>query len=196
MDNPKPKILVVYLSSELENFFVQEIAPIGYEVRAIAFKDWASARDATRWANAIFVQWDGRGQSGQNVLIELQKGASTSASYATIYAVTTSSIRIEILNDRLSRQLNIFRWFDLPKEAEALTNELSLLIPDEFDNFDGDVGKCQLPFVDEVPFESFGGKHFVEFIKSSWENRRIESENVTKIKDEIRRRNITVFHSN
>lgn len=196
MDNPKPKILLVYLSSELENFFVQEIAPFGYEVRAIAFKDWASARDATRWANAIFVQWDGRGQSGQNVLIELQKGASHSASYATIYAVTTSSIRIETLNNRLSQQLNIFRWFDLPKEAESLVSELALLIPDEFDHFDSDVGKCQLPFVNEIPFENFGGKHFVEFIKSAWEKRRIDAENVTKIKDEIRRRNITVFHIN
>jgi hypothetical protein len=193
-NHQKPRILLTYLSSELENFFVHEILPTGCEVRTIPFKDLDSVRESARWANAIFVQWDGKGNSGHKILAEFER--SGIISNATVYAVTTSSIKIEVLNDRISRQLNINRWFDLPKESDTLKTELALLIPDQYDNFSRDLANCDLEFGPELPFENYGGRHFVEHIKEAWEKRRLDFENVTRSKDEIRRRHITVFHSN
>ena len=193
IEQQKPRILLAYISSELENFFVQDIAPSGYEVRAFPFKDLESVRQSIKWAHAIFVQWDGRGQSGQELLMQFQK-LSIKIS-ASIYAVTVSSIRIEGLNDRLSHQLNIARWFDLPKEAEILKTELSQLMPDEYLNYSKEVEKCELSFVNEVSFGNLSAKHFVNEIKLAWDARFAAVEAVTKIKDEVRRRHITIFHS-
>lgn len=193
IEQQKPRILIAYLSSELENFFVQEIAICGYEVLAFPFKNIASIRQSINWANAIFVQWDGRGQLGQGLLLELQKTSEKCS--ANLYAVTASSIRIEGLNERLSRQLGIARWFDLPKEGETLKTELAQLIPDQFDDFSKEIETCELTFVKDFPYADLGSKHLVDEIKSAWDARFAAAEAVTRIKDEVRRRHITIFHS-
>jgi hypothetical protein len=190
----KPKILLAYISSALENTFVKEVEKNGFEVRAFHFRDLNSIRDAARWANAIFIQWDGRGQTAHTLLLGFQTGGPNAVSNATIYALTLSTLKIETLNERMSQQLNIFRWFDLPNQIDALHQELSVLIPDVFDSFHSDVENCGLHFISEVPLKSLGGKHLVETIKSAWEARRFHAEHVTRIKDETRRCHITVFH--
>ena len=189
----KVKVLLGYLSGDLEDVFTNDIAAGNYEVKAFSFKDPGSLLDNAKWADAIFIQWDGRGQFGHDLITRITSGSGSSRTLASVYAVTTSKIKIEILNPKSSRQINIAGWFDLPIENELLLKELSLLIPDEYDHFSSDLINCKLPLMAELPLESLAGKHLLGTIKSAWDERIHRSKSVTRIKDEILRSHVTFF---
>ncbi len=190
----KPKILLGYLSSDLEDFFTRVVAPAGYEVRCISFKEPGAILDTARWAHAIFIQWDGRGQMGHDLIQRMNQSSGSLKPGGTIYGVTTSSIKIEILPPKQSRQANISGWYNVPDDKDLLLTELSLLMPDSFDDFSADVTKANMAMLGTIPLESLAGKHLIGVIKKAWDERAHRAATVTRIKDEILRSHVTFFH--
>jgi hypothetical protein len=192
--NRKPKIMLGYLSADIEDFFVRNVASAGYEVKAIPYKDLGAILDTASWADAIFLQWDGRGQMGHDLSQRFHTGAGAHRVSSGIYAVTTAKIKIETLNPKASRAIGISAWFEVPTQKDDLLKELSLLIPDQFDDFNPELQSCGLTMLSELPLESLSGKHLVGNIKTAWDERLYRATHVTRIKDEILRSHVTFFH--
>ena len=149
--------------------------------------------DNAKWADAIFIQWNGRGQLGHDLISRLTHGSGPSRTLVSVYAVTSSKIKIEILNLKSSKQANIAGWFDLPTQTDLLLKELALLIPDDYDHFAKDLINCGLPLMAELPLESLAGKHLLGTIKNAWDVRLHRSKTVTRLKDEVLRSHVTFF---
>jgi hypothetical protein len=194
LNDEKPKILLGYLSSDLEDFFTRFVVPAGYEVRGFTFKEPAAILDNARWADAIFIQWDGRGQMGSELIDRINRATSGLKANVSIFGITTSKFKIETLPPKLSRLANISGWYELPDDKDQLLLELSLLMPDEYDDFKADISQSDLEFLHELPLESLRGKHLIGLIQKSWDERLHRAKTVTRIKDEILRSHVTFFH--
>lgn len=192
-ESRKVRVLLGYISGDLEDIFTNDVAIANYEVKAISFKDPRALLDNAKWADAIFIQWDGRGQLGHDLISRLTRGSGPSKTLVSVYAVTSSKIKIEILNLKSSKQAKIAGWFDLPTQTDLLLKELALLIPDGYDHFAADLINCGLPLMAELPLESLAGKHLLGTIKSAWDERLQRSKTATRIKDEVLRSHVTFF---
>jgi hypothetical protein len=190
----KSKILVGYASTDIEDFFSRFVVTAGYEVKLIPYKEIGSLLDSAHWADAIFLQWDGRGQIGHDLIQRFFTGVGAHKVSCSIYAVTSNHFKIEILNPKASRAIGISNWFEIPTNKDELLKELSLLIPDQYDEFSTELESCGLPLLRQLPLESLAGKHLIGLIKSAWEDRFHRATNVTKVKDEILRSHVTFFH--
>ncbi len=178
----------------VEHFFTRFVATAGYEVLAIPFKEPTAILEAARWAHAIFIQWDGKEQMGHELIQRMNQFEGSLRPTGLIYCITTSSIKIAALPPKLSRQANITSWYELPDDKENLLSELSLLMPDDFDDFSGDLAKADLPLLHELQLESLAGKHLIGTIKKAWDDRNHRATTTTRIKDEILRSHVTFFH--
>lgn len=166
----KVRLVLGYISQDLADCMIKVIREAGMSIECFHFsKNLNEFNEAARNADAIFVQWDGRANTGHDIISTWaqHRGAPKGA----IYVVTTSKIRVDTLAAKPSRLLNITEWFDIPAETEKLKAELALLVPDLYDDFTSDLANCGLHILTDLPLPRLRGKHLIDEIKTAWDAR-------------------------
>lgn len=142
-------------------------------------------------ADAVFVQWDGRANTGHEIISGWAQGQASPK--GPVYVVTTSKIRIDTLAAKPSKLLNIAGWFDIPVETEKLNAELALLVPDVYDDFTADLANSGLRMLAELPLPRLRGKHLIDEIKFSWDERQQKTQSMARSSQSIYPRHFLLY---
>ncbi len=166
----KVHLILGYISQDLADNMIQITRDAGMAIECIHLsKNLNDFLKSALTADAVFVQWDGRANTGHEIISNWAQG--NAAPKGSVYAVTTSKIRVDTLAAKPSRLLHIAAWFDIPIESEKLKTELALLVPDTYDDFTSDLANCGLRMLADQPLPRLRGKHLIDEIKAAWDER-------------------------
>lgn len=166
----KIRLVLGYISQDLVDAMILIARKSGMTLDCFHMtKERTEFLQMTPRADAVFVQWDGRANTGHEIISNWAQGQG--APRGSIYAVTTSKIRVDTLPAKPSKLLNIAGWFDIPVETEKLKAELALLVPDVYDDFTLDLTSSGLRMLTELPLPRLRGKHLIDEIKTAWDER-------------------------
>ena len=179
LQSRKVRLVLGYISQDLADCMALITRKAGMQVDCIHLsKNRNDFLQLALKADAVFVQWDGRANTGHEIISNWAQG--NAAPRGSIYAVTTSKIRIDTLAAKPSKLLNISGWFDIPVETEKLNAELALLVPDVYDDFTVDLANSGLRMLAELPLPRLRGKHLIDEIKTAWDERAQKLSAVTR----------------
>lgn len=170
LQSRKVRLVLGYISQDLADCMVAITRKAGMTIECVHLsKNRSDFMQQALRADAVFVQWDGRANTGHEIISGWAQGQSTPR--GSIYALTTSKIRVDTLAAKPSKLLNIAGWFDIPVETEKLNAELALLVPDVYDDFTINLANSGLRMLGELPLPRLRGKHLIDEIKTAWDER-------------------------
>lgn len=188
----KVRLVLGYISQDLADCMMLITHKAGMTITCIHLsKNRNEFMQEARRADAVFVQWDGRANTGHEIICGWAQ--SPSAPRGSIYALTTSKIRIDTLAAKPSKLLNISGWFDIPVETEKLNAELALLVPDVYDDFTIDLANSGLRMLAELPLPRLRGKHLIDEIKTAWDERAQKLNSIIRSTQSIYPKHILLY---
>lgn len=187
----KLKLVLGFISQDLATSLKLLAEDVGMQLECFSYNNVDEFVRAARTADAVFLQWDGRANTSHDLLTQWSQRPN--GPRGVLYVVTTSKIRLDPLPSKVIKQLNIAGWYDIPEDASKLKTELSILVPDPFNDPAAELQASGLDKVFDTPLLRLRGRHLVGEITSAWNERSTAQQNFMRVRDEIQRPHLTFF---